>query len=116
VVICAGLNHVFTRFHQPEMPRETRGAAFFDRAGNVLWRQFGEDAFPIILHHPWRCRIDGTLARRVPAGGAIDCAGAEAKRAVGFDFGSSPFGASRLQGFEYALGYPDLRMMDIADG
>ncbi len=116
VLLYAGLNHVFTRYHQPEMPRETRVEAFFDRAGNLLWRRFGEDVVSLILHHPWRFRLEGKIVRRVPANGAIDCSAASSRRAVGFDLGSSPFGPSKLQGFEYALGYPDLRLMDMADG
>jgi hypothetical protein len=89
---------------------------FFDRAGNILWRRFGEEAFLVVLHHPWRCQVDGKPSKCLPAGGTIDCAAARAGRAVGFDVAGSPFAPARLAGFEYALGYPDLRLVDVADG
>jgi hypothetical protein len=116
IVVYGGLNHAFTRFHQPEMPRLTRVEAFFDRAGNLLWRRFGEDAFMIVLHHPWRCNEAGRPSRCLPARGAIDCAAERPVRAVGFDLRGSPFAQARMEGFEYALGYPDLRLLDMADG
>jgi Haem-binding uptake, Tiki superfamily, ChaN len=116
VVLYCGLNHAFTRFHQPELPRSNRVEAFFDRAGNILWRKFGEEVFLVDLHHPWRCRAGGHPSRCLPAGGAIDCAAERGGRAVGFDVPGSPFARSSLDGFEYALGYPDLRLEDLTDG
>jgi heme-binding uptake protein ChaN (Tiki superfamily) len=116
ILTYSGLNHAFTRYHQPEMPRAVRVEGYFDRMGNILWRRFGEGVFVIVLHHPWRCYASGQLSRCLPAGGSIECAALDRDQAVGFDLRSSPFASARLEGFEYALGYPDLRRMDIADG
>ena len=119
ILVYAGLNHAFTRFHQPEWPRARRVEAFFDRTGNILWRKFGKDAFTIVLHHPWRCfGADGKVGRCLPAGGAIDCAASRAgiTGGVGFDVAGSPFAQASLATFEYGLGHPDLRLVDLADG
>lgn len=116
ILMYAGLNHVFTRYYQPELPRATRVEAFMDRAGNILWRKFGQEVFTVVLHHPWRCYQNGKLARCLPADGQIDCAAANLAHGIGFDIAKSPFAHSSLTGFEYALGYPDLRFGDVADG
>ncbi len=116
VLVYAGLNHVFTHYYQPEMPRAKKVESFMDRMGNLLWRKYGEDAFLIVMHHPWRCVVNGEQTRCVPAGSSLECAAALQNRAIGFDLQKSPFAGARLAGFEYALGYADLRFIDIADG
>lgn len=116
LLIYAGLNHAFTRYHQPEAPRAARVEAFFDRMGNMLWRQAGEDVFLIVLNHPWRCTAKGKPGRCLPTGVAFECAAKALGKPVGFDVRDSPIAQQRLSGFEYALGYPDLRLVDLADG
>lgn len=112
ILLYLGLNHAFTRFYQPEFPRARRVEAFMDRAGNILWRRFGEDAFTIALHHPWRCFEGGKLVRCLPI--AIDC---DATRAAGFNVLGSPYEQAPLPArFEYALGHPALRFIDVVDG
>lgn len=112
ILVYAGLNHSFTRYHQPESPRGNRVEAFFDRAGNILWRRFGEEAFVIALHQPWRCRLSGKPSRCVAV--QLDC---QANKAVGFDILGSPFEQTLIpSAFEYAFGHPTLRLLDIVDG
>jgi hypothetical protein len=117
MVLYTGLNHAFTRHHQPELPRADRVEAFFDRMGNVLWRALGEDVALIVLHHPWRCRQGDDWTHCLPAGGAIDCAAARKSQPVGFDLAGSPFALLPLAPGElYGMGYPAVRLGDLADG
>lgn len=114
ILIYAGQNHTFTRYHQPELPRGHRVEAFMDRTGNILWRRFGQDAFVILLHHPWRCSVAGKTSQCLPLRGVIDCA---ATRPAGFDVHGSPFEQNAIDSnFDYSLGYPALRFIDITDG
>jgi hypothetical protein len=118
-LVYSGLHHAFTRYHQPELPREQRVERFLDRMGNILWREAGEEVFLIALAAPWPCRerTDGPWTRCLPVGGAIDCAAAALGRPAGFDVIGSPFaGLPITRAYSYAQGYPDLRLEDLTDG
>jgi hypothetical protein len=119
VLVYSGLNHAFTRYYQPEMPRAQRVEKFMDRMGNFLWRELGEEVFLVALESPWQCRQKAgeEWARCLPVGGAIDCAASTLGHAVGFDVAGSPFAALPItRDFYYGLGYPALRLEDFADG
>lgn len=119
VLVYSGLHHAFTRYHQPELPRDRKVERFMDRAGNILWRELGEDVFLIVLEAPWQCRGEEgeKWARCLPVGGAIDCAASALGRSAGFDIAGSPFAELRIgPDFLYGLGYPSLRLVDFADG
>lgn len=118
VLLYMGLNHAFTRYYQPEFPRRAKDGtlervdAFMDRTGNILWRRFGEEAFTIALHHPWRCVEGGKLVRCLPL--TVDC---DASHAAGFDVAGSPYEHAPIPPrFEYGLGHPALRLVDVVDG
>lgn len=90
-----------------------------ERAGNILWRELGEDVFLIVLAAPWQCRgnEETRWARCLPVQGAIDCAASTLASAVGFDVAGSPFAELRIgPSYLYGLGYPSLRLVDFADG
>ena len=117
VLVYAGLNHVFTRFYQPERPRADRVEAFMDRMGNMLRRKLGEETFTIALHRPMPCKRQESWTQCLPASGVIDCAASTLGSPVGFDIVGSPFAGLPL-GPEvlYSLGYPSLRLVDFTDG
>jgi hypothetical protein len=113
VLVYCGAHHGFTRYYQPEEPRNGRVDHFLDRMGNRLWRSFGDDVFLVSLHRPLPCTGGACL----PFDGAIDCAAASHGRAVGFDIAGSPFAELRMpRGVLYAGGYADLRLVDFSDG
>jgi hypothetical protein len=117
VLIYAGIHHAFTRYHQPELPRDRRVERLMDRMGNMLWRDQGDDVFLITLHRPWHRRIGEKWGRDLPVEGAIDCAAAATGGPVGFDVAGSPFAALPIRpDYWYGMGYPELRLEDITDG
>lgn len=120
VLSYAGLHHAFTRYHQPELPREgERVERFFERTGNILWRELGEEVFSISLSSPWRCRDREGKGWTYcpPLDGAVDCAAAAVGHPLGFDVAGSPFAELRIPpSYYYGRGYPDLRFVDFVDG
>jgi hypothetical protein len=116
VLVYCGVNHAFTRFEQPEMPRADRVERFMQRMGNVLRRELGEDVFLVMLHRPWRCREGSRWTACLPLGGAVDCAAA-AGPPVGFDVAGEPAGDLPVENTAYyALGSPGLRFAELTDG
>ncbi len=117
VLVYCGAHHAFTRYHQPELPRERKVDRFMDRMGNMLWREFGEDVFLVTLHRPWQRRSGTKWTRALPVDGAIDCAAAPLGKPVAFDVAGSPFADLAItHDYWYGLGYPALRLEDITDG
>jgi hypothetical protein len=117
VLVYCGAHHAYTRYHQPETPRDRRVDRFTDRMGNMLWREFGEDVFTIAFHRPWQCNVGSGWGRCLPLDGRIDCAAAAVGRAVGFDVAGSPFADAAVgPDVVYAMGYPSLRLVDMTDG
>jgi hypothetical protein len=116
VLVHVGFHHAFTRYYQPDQWRGQRVTRFMDRMGNLLWRQLGQQVFMVALHPPFLCRDDEEFSTCPPVEGAIDCAAdAAGGRPVGFDVAASPFAALSVRA-HYATGYPDLRLVDLADG
>jgi hypothetical protein len=117
VLVFCGTHHAFTRYHQPELPRADRVDRFFERMGNVLWRELGEDVFLILTHYPWRCRKGPGWTACLPVDGAIDDSGTALRTGVGFDIEASPFAEIRIgKNYWFGAGYPSLRFIDVADG
>lgn len=119
ILVYAGIHHAFTRYHQPELPRDQRVERFMDRMGNILWREIGEEVFFVLLEAPWQCRTQegNGWTRCLPVRGAVDCAAAALDHPAGFDIAGSPFADLRITpDFLYGLGYPSLRLVDFADG
>jgi hypothetical protein len=117
VLVYCGVHHAFTRYYQPELPRERRVEAFMDRMGNRLWRARGEEVFLVTLHRPVRCRKGDGFEACLPLDGAVDCAASRLDHPVGFDVVGSPLAELRFPvDTYYALGYPSLRFGDITDG
>lgn len=116
VLITCGVNHGFTRYLQPEMPRGRRVEAFMDRMGNMLRRRFGEEAFLVMLHRPWQRRAGPGWRYVLPLDGRIDCA-ADGGPARGFDLAGSAWAEARIPADDYySQGHPALRLVDLADG
>jgi hypothetical protein len=116
VLVYCGVHHAFTRYYQPELDLAGRARSFMDRAGNILRRRFGERVFLITLHRPIWCGKE-PWDYCLPLGGAIDCAGIQAGRAVGFDVARSPLSAQVVdRSVYYAHGYEDLRFGETTDG
>lgn len=117
LLVYVGSHHSYTRYYQPESPREHRVERFFDRMGNKLRRELGEDVFSIQLHRPFRVRDGQRWTYAPPVAGRIDCAGLELGRAVGFDVVGSPFADLTIDpACWYAFGYSSLRLTDMTDG
>ncbi|MBI4911991.1 MAG: ChaN family lipoprotein [Acidobacteria bacterium] len=116
VLVYCGINHGFTRFQQPEMPRGNRVEAFMDRMGNMLRRRLGEQVFLVMLHRPWQRREQGIWTYGLPLDGALDCA-LDGGPPRGFDVVGSPWAERRVSpDHYYAMGHPGLRLMDLTDG
>ncbi|MBI5239404.1 MAG: ChaN family lipoprotein [Elusimicrobia bacterium] len=117
VLVYCGIHHAFTRYSQPEFPREGRVERYMDRMGNILWRELGEDVFLIALHRPWTCVKGGKEAPCYPARGAIDCAAAKVGKPVGFDVVGSPFAELGAEpGAYYSMGHPGFQLQGFTDG
>lgn len=115
-LVYCGINHGFTRYQQPEMPRTTRVEAFMDRMGNMLRRRFGEEVFLVMLHRPWQKRAGQGWGYVLPLAGGLDCA-ADGGPARGFDIAGSAWAEARIgPDHYYGLGHPSLRLVDLADG
>lgn len=116
VLVYCGINHGFTRYQQPEMPRASRVEAFMDRMGNLLRRRFGEEVFLVMLHRPWQKRAGPGWGYVLPLAGRIDCA-ADGGPARGFDIAGSAWAEAGIGADHYyGLGHPSLRLVDLADG
>lgn len=116
VLVYCGLNHGFTRYQQPEMPRGARVEAFMDRMGNLLRRRFGEEVFLVLLHRPWQRRAGRDWEYVLPLEGRIDCA-ADGGPPRGFDIAGSAWAEARISPDHYfGLGHPAMRLVDLADG
>jgi hypothetical protein len=117
ILVYAGANHAFTRYYQPEFPRQKRVERFMDRMGNILWRELGEEVYTISFHRPWQCRDGEKWSRCLPLDGVIDCAAILVNHPIGFDVQDSPFGSLNIsQDFYFGMGYPSLRFGDMNDG
>ncbi len=119
VLAWLGLHHAFTRYHLPDLPLRGGGRVnvFSDRAGNVIWRSFGQQVFAIVLHHPWVCWQGTEWGRCLPLDGELDCAAAIVGSPVGFDVTTAPIGARPIsKAFWYGQGQPAVRLLDLADG
>ena len=119
VLAWLGLHHAFTRYHLPDLPLRGGGRVnvFSDRAGNVIWRSFGQQVFSIVLHHPWVCWQGTEWGRCLPLDGELDCAAANVGSPVGFDVTTAPIGARLISpAFWYGQGQPAVRLLDLVDG
>jgi hypothetical protein len=115
VLVYCGIHHAYTRYHQPELDLAGRAQSFFDRAGNILRRRFGERVFLISLHRPVWCGKE-PWDYCLPADGAIDCA-LQGGPPVGFDVAGSDLARQIVDpGVYYAHGYPELRFGETTDG
>jgi hypothetical protein len=117
MVVYVGAHHGFTRHVLSDMPIGKTVARFTDRAGNILWRRYGEAVFFVDFHRPWSCLSGTEWSRCLPFDGAIDCAGLLVGHPFAFDTATSALGETLLQPDTwYALGYAKHRLLDLADG
>ena len=119
LLVYCGMHHAFTKYQQVQRTIGGRATQFMDRAGNILWRQYGESVFLIALHKSEGCGEfpNEMSVQCAPFGGAIDCAARALGRPVGFDVLTSPVAELEFpQASFYARAHPHLRFMDYADG
>jgi hypothetical protein len=119
VLVYCGMHHAFTRYQQVERGGPKRALEFMDRAGNILWRRYGQNVFLIAMHRPEWCGAfpNETSLSCLPFGGAIDCAAAELGNPVAFDVIGSPIAELKFpESSFYAKAHPHLRFMDYTDG
>ena len=118
ILILTGTPHAFTYFPLPFFDFNAPGFVRWENRnlGQLLYQQFPERVYCILLHQPFESRWQGGAVRVYPARGAIDqVLAGYADQRVGFDLGDSPFGALPDDSF-YASGYDDLRLRQLADG
>lgn len=118
ILILTGTPHAFTHYQLPFFDFNAPGFVRWENRnlGQLLYQQFPERVFCILLHQPFASRWQGGAARVYPARGAIDQVMAvHADRRVGFDLRDSPFGALPDRSF-YASGHDDFRLRQLADG
>lgn len=118
ILILTGTPHAFTHYPLPIFDFNAPGFVRWEKRnlGQLLYQQFPERVFCILLHQPFASRWQGGAAQVYPARGAIDQVMAEyADKRVGFDLRDSPFGALPDDSF-YASGHDDFRLRQLADG
>jgi hypothetical protein len=120
-LIYSGINHAYTRFHQPIYDAE-RGElvdSITNRMGNRVYREIGDRAFVIYLHAPWPAAAGYQAPGVYPADGVIDAVFATlppGERRVGFDVVDSPFGDLPAASSYWGHANPDFRLRDYCDG
>jgi hypothetical protein len=118
VLVLTGTPHAFTRFALPVFEYDAPGfyrlvSSFL---GHLLYSEFPNQVFTILLHQPFESRLDGAARLVHPASGAIDQVMAGGfGRPIGFDLVGTPLGALPDNSF-YATGAPDFRLQHLADG
>jgi hypothetical protein len=118
-IVWLGAHHMFTRYSLPDLPERPGRTAtrMSDRAGNQVWRALADGAFSVLLHYPWTCADGERWGRCLPVEAAIDCLAVRRGDPLGFDLASSPIGELPVSSrYWYGLGYPRVRLLDLADG
>jgi hypothetical protein len=120
-LIYSGLNHAFTRFHQPVVDERTGALVrtVEGRMGNRVHAAIGDRCFLIVLHAPWPARAGHAAPEVYPADGIIDAffaGAASGDGRVGFDVAGSPFG--RLPGATglWSAGIDGFQLAAFCDG
>lgn len=120
-LIYSGINHAYTRFHQPVVDRESGKVvrSLSTRMGNRIYSEIGSRCFMIFLHAPWPPRSGYSDPYVYPADGVIDAVLAKlppGKRRVGFDVVDSPFGELVDTGSYWSLTDDEFRVDRYCDG
>jgi len=118
ILVSLGMHHAFTRHYLPDLPERfgQKSRSFGDRTGNILRRALGESVFQIALGYPWTCWDGKAWGKCLPLDGAIDCRLASGQGPVAIDVTGSPWRDAVIRKeFWFALGYPVVRLGDLAD-
>lgn len=118
IVVLTGTVHAFTRYRYPSS--DVLADQFHrleDRfMGNLLHRLAPERVCFIALHRAFDSQDAADSALVAPAHGLLDQAiSLRPGRRYGFDLADTPMGALRDDSY-YAIGHPDFRLRDFADG
>ena len=117
-LIYSGINHAFTRYHQPFYDFERKHLEGFNttRMGNIVQQKIPDRVWTVFLHSPWDTR-EGTGEHNYPVGGVIDRVLSEFQDPrVGFDVKGSPFGRLTDPTTAYSFGYDSFTLETFCDG
>lgn len=118
ILLLTGTIHALTRYRNPDYDPLAEG---FHRLeghymGNLLHQLAPERVCFIALHRPFESQTGGGAELVHPARGAIEQVMARRPgRRVGFDLAGTPLGELPDDSY-YAIGHPDFRLKDFADG
>ncbi len=118
ILILAGNSHAFTRYAQPVDDYLSVGFYRLETRymGGLLYQQVPTKVFTIQLHRAFDSQTGGGAELLHPADGAVEQVMSRLPgRRVGFDLVDTPLGELRDHSY-YAIGHPDLRLGDLADG
>ena len=107
-LIYTGINHAFTRYHQPiYQSEESETVSLFDkRFGNLIHEKYPNKTFTIFLHAPWQSERKRSSKAVKPVNGVIDaCMATLDNQPVGFDVTGTPFGELNSDDSFYLLGH-----------
>lgn len=120
-LVCSGINHAYTRFHQPVVNEATGELVRLNstRMGNRIYAEIGDRSCTIFLHAPWPAATGYAHPEVYPADGVIDALFATMppeKQGLGFDVKDSPFGKLRAETALWDLAAQDFRLEMFCDG
>ena len=120
-LIYSGINHAYTRFHQPVVNEATDELVGLvsTRAGNRIEAEIGKRCYTIFLHSPWPAASGYGAPEVYPADGVIDAFFATKspkERRVGFDVRGSPFGQLPVKTGLWSRAAKDFRLEMFCDG
>ena len=118
-LIYCGTHHAFTKYRHPVYDYKKSKLIGFNnnRMGNIIYKNFPEKTFTIILHSPWTSNKGFNKRSVKPVHGVIDAAmGLLNNIPMGFDVKNTIIGDLRANNTYYAFGYEDFKMEDFCDG
>jgi hypothetical protein len=118
-LIYCGIHHAFTRYRQPiyDFDKGQLVRLNGERMGNLVYEHIGSRAFTIYLHAPWVSSKGWDAPEVRPVNGVVDKVMLKLKNTrIGFDIVGTPFATLPASDSYYALGYPNFKLADFADG
>jgi len=118
ILILTGLNHAFTKYRQSIYDYTSDNFVRFENGyfGNLVYKDFPEKTFSIILHRPLNNYPNHQPYLVSPANGAIEKIMKKlGNQPSGFDLAGNPLGNLKDTS-AFSMGYENFRLLDFMDG